>query len=133
MVFFKEKSIIMIISMYCLSILLLAGQWAIADILNMQLIGLDGTPIKNNVLSLINTGILNTFQANVTNTNPVTLAVNIITVNAGLLWQVVQLATGTYVFNVLLYLYIPPILVAGITLVYIIFLMITVISYVYRI
>lgn len=133
MVFFKEKSIIMIISMYCLSILLLAGQWAIADILNMQLIGLDGTPIKNNVLSLINTGSLNTFQANVTNTNPVTLAVNIITVNAGLLWQVVQLATGTYVFNVLLYLYIPPILVAGITLVYIIFLMITVISYVYRI
>lgn len=133
MAFFKEKSIIIIIGMYSLSIMLLVGQWAIADVFGITLTDINGNPLKTTLLTLTNTDRINSFQANVTNTNLLTQAVNVITVNGNYLFQVIQLATGTTIFNVLFYLGVPGIMVAGITLLYIIFLMITVISYIYRI
>ena len=133
MVFFKEKSFIIIISMYSLSFMLLVGQWAIADVFGITLTGFDGTPLKTNLLSLANPQRINTFEANVTNTNLLTTAVNIITVNGGYLFNVIQIITGTSIFNVLLYLYVPPLMVVSLTLLYIIFLAVTIISYIYRI
>lgn len=113
--------------------MLLAGQWAIADVFGITITDFYGHPLAPTVLSLVNVGALNSFQGNVTNTNPATLNVNTITTTATMLWQLFQLASGTYIFNVLFYLGVPAILVSGMTIVYFIFLMILVVSAVYRV
>ena len=131
--FLSAKSLIMIIAMYALSISLLTVQWAIADVFGITLTDINGNPLKPTLLSGVNTGNLNTFQQNVTNTNPVTLTVNVISTNAVMLWQLFQLATGTYIFNILFFMGVPAILVSGMTIMYVIFLMILVVSTVYRV
>lgn len=131
--FLSAKSLIIVISMYALSVMLLVGQWAIADVFGLTITDFYGHPLTPTVLSLVNVGSLNSFQGNVTNTNPATLNVNTITTTATMLWQLFQLASGTLIFNVLFYLGVPAILVSGMTIVYFIFLMILVVSAIYRV
>ena len=131
--FLSAKAIIMIITMYSLSIMLLVGQWAIADVFGITLTDVYGNPLKQNALSVVNVGNINNFQGNVTNTNPATLIVNVISTDATMLWQIFQLASGTLIFNVLYYLGVPAIMVVGLTLIYFIFVMILVVSAVYRV
>lgn len=133
MVFFKEKSVVIIITMYCLSIMLLVGQWAIVDLMGRQLLDLNGNPLQPTLFSLTNQGQINSIQGNVTNTNILQQSINVITTTGLYIFQTIQLLTGTAIFNVLYYLGVPPIMVIGMTIIYIIFLVITVISYVYRI
>ena len=133
MAFFKEKTIIVIIAMYSLSIMLLVGQWAIGDIFGITMTDFQGHSLKPALFSSINSGQINSIQGNVTNTNILTQAVNVITTTGLYIFQVIQLASGTYIFNILYYLGVPAIMVIGMTMIYIILLMITVISYVYRV
>ena len=131
--FLSAKALILIITMYSLSIMLLVGQWAIADVFGITLTDVYGNPLKGTALAVVNVGNINNFQGNVTNTNPATLIVNVISTNATMLWQLFQLASGTLIFNVLFYLGVPAIMVVGLTLIYFIFVMILVVSAVYRV
>lgn len=131
--FLSAKSLIIIVVMYALSIMLLVGQWTIADVFGITLTDFYGNPLKGTTLSLVNTGAINTFQGNVTNATPLQLVVNVVSTTSNYLWQLIQILTGTLIFNVLYYLGVPAIMVNGLVIMYLIFLMILVVSAIYRV
>ena len=131
--FLSAKPLIIIISMYCMSIILLGGQWAIADVFGITLTDFYGHPLAITVNTLINTQNANVIQQNATSTNPVTWVVNTVTTSGDQLTELIKLATGTTIFNVLFYLGVPAIIVSGMTLVYVMFLLILIASALYRV
>lgn len=131
--FLSSKAVIIIITMYSLSVMLLVGQWAIADVFGITLTDFYGNPLPVTVLSLINQGQGNTIQNNATCSSISCIVTNTVNTTSNQIGQLIQLFTGTLIFNVLFYLGVPALMVTAMTFIYIIFLLIFIGSVLYRV
>tara|TARA_Y100001951_G_scaffold9043_1_gene5674 strand:- start:395 stop:787 length:393 start_codon:yes stop_codon:yes gene_type:complete len=124
-----EKSLYIMIFMYATSFGLLGGQFLMGDIIGIELKDINGNPLKSSILDTINVDTLGTSAQNVIGTNQTAVTTDPITAAAGIAWELIQLMTGTYIFNIAYLMGVPLIIIAGITLLYIILLMRTIIAY----
>ena len=124
-----EKSLYIMIFMYATSFGLLGGQFLMGDIIGIELKDINGNPLKSSILDTINVDTLRTSAQNVIGTNQTAVTTDPITAAAGIAWELIQLMTGTYIFNIAYLMGVPLIIIAGITLLYIILLMRTIIAY----
>ena len=65
--------------------------------------------------------------------NEVSITENPLTSGATMIYQFFQIITGTYAFNLLLHIAIPPIFVAGISMIYVILISLWVINTINRV
>ena len=117
------------IFMYATSFGLLGSQFLIGDIIGVQMTDIEGNPLKSSILDTINVDTLGTSAQNVIGTNATAVTTDPITAAAGIAWELIQLMTGTYIFNIAYLMGVPLIIVAGMTLLYITLLMRTIIAY----
>lgn len=115
--------------MYCASFGFLIGQFIFADVFYIELVDCNGTPILNDLEQLIHVTDLNNLTNAVINTNFSNIVQNITTA-AYVFWQLFQIMTGAYIFNLMLLLCVPPVVVGAFIILYIILLMRSVIAYV---
>ena len=117
------------IFMYAASFGLLGAQFLAGDIIGIEMKDSNGNPLKSSILSTIQVDQLGTSAQNVIGTNATAVTTDPITAAAGIAWELIQLMTGTYIFNIAYLMGVPLIIVAGMTLLYIILLMRTIIAY----
>ena len=117
------------IFMYATSFGLLGAQYLMGDIIGVTMTDIEGNPLKSSILDTINVDTLGTSAQNVIGTNATAVTTDPITAAAGIAWELIQLMTGTYIFNIAYLMGVPLIIVAGMTLLYIILLMRTIIAY----
>ena len=108
--------------MYAVSFSLLAAQIH-ADSYGLTLRAPDGTPIKPFLLDTVRVPTINTITSNVTQSNETAFILDPVIAGATIAWQLFQLLTGTYIFN-LIYLFAgaSPLIIsiiAGITILYV--------------
>jgi hypothetical protein len=108
--------------MLAISIGIAVAQYVYADAYGITLVGTDGQPLRNIVQQITNVGTMNTLvgEANGLNStniggNPLGVAAGI----AGLAVTLVELVTGTYVFDILYHLGVPTIFIVGMIMLYI--------------
>ena len=124
-----EKPLIIIIFMYAASFGLLGAQYVLADVFGITLVNFEGVEIQSNLLDVIDTDSLNTVTGNLNTLNQTTIETDPVTAAAELVWDVLTLLTGTYVFNLLSLLGVPNIIIAGMVIIYAIMLFRTLIAY----
>ena len=124
-----EKALIAVVFMYSLTFGLLAAQYTLADVYGIELTNWQGESLKNPLLQIANTPLLNAILLNVTNTNQTTVQTDPITAAAEITYNLFLILTGTYVFNVLYFLGVPFIVVSGLVLLYLILLARALIGY----
>lgn len=124
-----------IIFMYAVSFSVLAGQYVLADSFGMTLRGPGGEALESPVLDLIRQQEINDVTASIVagtyTDSEGEVHDRIIDFNisaAYVAWELVQLLSGTYVFNLLVLFGVPPILVTGIVTIYLILLARTIIG-----
>ena len=115
MVFMMEKGFIAIIFMYSLSFSLFGGQYVFGDVFGVQLTNFQGQPIVNDLLPVVNLHGFNQVGANVTSTSLGQVQSNPLVRAASAGFELFQLATGTYILNVMLFFGIPLPFVYGIS------------------
>lgn len=91
-------------TMYALSFAVLIGQYVWADVFHITLVGFSGTPLKNAILTTIQTDTLNQvslqiFSANATTNSTITGIERAFTVGYTVGWDLITLLSGTYIFN----------------------------------
>ena len=123
-----EKPLIIIIFMYSVSFSLLGGQF-VMDSFGITMTNLEGTPIQSSLLGIIDTDNLNSVTNQLNTINGTQAESDPVTVAAGLVVEVLQLMTGTYIFNMLFLFGVPPIFVYGMVTIYAIMLFRTLIAY----
>lgn len=116
--FMIEKSLIIIIFVYILSFSLLGAQYIWADVFHITLTDFNGNNLKNNLLTDIHTSTLNQITNSTLQTSPTSIISNVVGVTGGIMWDLVLLVTGTYIFDLLYQLGVPLIFVAGFIAVY---------------
>jgi len=124
-----EKSLYIMIFMYATSFGLLGAQFLVGDVIGVTMTDIEGNPLKSSILTTIQVDTLGTSAQNVIGTNATAVTTDPITAAAGIAWELIQLMTGTYIFNIAYLMGVPLIIVAGMTLLYIILLMRTIIAY----
>lgn len=130
MAFYSEKGLIIIIFMYALSVGLLGCQYVFADVMHIALTSFTGIPIKMYVLNYTQTSTVNTAQAGILGANQTSVVNNPLTAAAGIAWELIQLLSGTYIFNLLLLFNIPGPVIAGFVMIYIFFLARAIMAYI---
>lgn len=131
-----EKSLIIIIMIYSISFSALGFQYIIGDIFGFTITSFDGKNVRSEVLDWINESYLNTVTTNIVTANFTenTTAFNRVidsTIAAAYVgWELVTLMTGTYVFNLLYLVGVPPIYIAGMVILYVFLLGRTIIGYI---
>ena len=116
--FMIEKSLIIIIFVYILSFSLLGAQYIWADVFHITMTDFNGNNLKNNLLTDIHTTTLNTITNSTLQTNPASIPANVIGITGSIMWDLVLLVTGTYIFDLLYQLGVPLIFVMGFVAVY---------------
>lgn len=124
-----DKALFVIITMYSLSFSMLGAQYIIGDVLGITLTDFQGNPLKTGVLNAINQGSFNSIQNNVTSTARSSVVTNIVTA-AQIGFEVFQLITGTFIFQILLMFGVPLIFVYGLTGIYFILLAMFIIGHI---
>jgi hypothetical protein len=130
-----EKPLYIVITVYCISFSVLAGQYFINEFMDITLTNWEGAPIKANILALSNMTELNALAADFSGAEsqsnstlaPIENAFNI-GLNIG--WEILTLLTGTYIFNFMYFMGVPWYFVAGMSIVYFFMLGRTIIAYV---
>lgn len=117
------------ITMYALSFMLLGMQFMVGDVLGMDIKAGDGTPIKPQILTDTNVAQLNNSTSTIVGQDQNTVATNPVLVVATIVWELFMLLTGTYFFTILALFGVPPIIIAGIVILYVIMLSRTIIGY----
>lgn len=118
-----EKPMFIVITVYCISLMTLAGQYLIGDVFGLTLRNPDGVEIRSNLLAILDPDELNQITAAMagaeSQTNS-TLAPIENAFNIGLFvgWELLTILTGTYIFNFLLLMGVPSIVIGGMLLVY---------------
>ena len=115
--------------MYASGFAILGAQFLFGDPFGINLQSYTGSDIKSNLNSIININNINTQQLNVTQTPRSSVVNNPVTTAASVLWELLLLLTGTYIFNIMYILGIPAIIIAGMVVLYFILLMRTIIGY----
>ena len=124
-----EKPLIIVIFMYAVSFGVLGAQYVLADVFYITLANHEGVEIKSNLLDVIDEDNINTVTGNLNTLNQTTIETNPITGAAELVWDVLTLLTGTYIFNFLFLMGVPPIIIAPMVIIYAILLFRTLIAY----
>ena len=130
-----EKSLYIIIFMYISSFCLLGVQYVMADIFGLTLKNGEGIEIKSNVLAAINQNTLNQITGDIASVNStynstLDAVENSFAIGISIAFDLLTLLTGTYIFNVLYLLGIPPIFIAGMIVIYAFLLGRAIIAYV---
>lgn len=130
-----EKPLMILLFMYSVNFSLLAGQYVVGDVYDVTLRSTDGTEIRSSILEYLNTGTLNTVTgeiAQVNNTRNSTLdaVTDSFEIGITIAFEILTLLTGTYIFNLLYLLGVPPIFLAGLIAMYAIMLGRAIIAYV---
>ena len=135
--FMSEKAMVVIVFMYSTSFSLLAAQYVLGDVFGTTLTSpVTGAPLKSNLIGTNGTGgiisisTINTQQQNITSITRNNTVSNPIGTAAGQAWELLQILTGTYIFNVLSLLGIPSIFISGIVVLYVILLARAIIAYI---
>ena len=123
-----EKPLIIIVFMYAVSFSLLGGQY-VMDSFGIEMTNAQGTALKSELLAIVGEDELNTSTSTLTNLNGTSIETDPIGSAAGLVVDVLQLLTGTYIFNILFLFGVPPIFIYGLTTLYAIMLMRAIIGY----
>ena len=118
-----------IIFMYAASFGLLGAQYVMADVFGITLVNFEGVEIQSNLLDIVDIDSINTVTGNLNNLNQTTIETDPVTGAAELVWDVLTILTGTYVFNLLALLGVPNIIIAGMVIIYAIMLFRTLIAY----
>lgn len=121
-----EKSIIMIISMYCLTICLLSGQFMLGDPYGFTLKNFNGEPIPSAILNTARLSEFNEASNNILETDFDGTVDGrefdrVVDFNVGMaftVWEFVSILTGTYIFYILYFLGIPYFVVGGMMVIY---------------
>lgn len=119
-----DKAMFVVVTLYALSFMLLAGQYVIADPYGITLRNAEGVEIRSATLDFINTGTVNTVSENIANAtaqeNSTLGAVeNAFQLGYNIGKDLTQLMTGTYIFNLLLLLGVPEIVITGFVILYV--------------
>jgi hypothetical protein len=122
----KDKAVITIIFMYALSFSLLGGQY-ILEPFGITMTNAEGVEIRSSLLSIIDTDNLNTVTENLVTINGTQAESDPVSVSAMLVVEILELLTGTYIFNLLFLFLVPPIFVYGMIILYSILLFLFVI------
>lgn len=132
-----EKSLIIIIFMYCASFGLLTFQYVIGDVFHVYYTNQDGQVLSNTQIitwlnndtinQIVGTTVTGDYSANTTFYNKIE---TFTTAAAFVAWNLVTILTGTYVFNILQFMGLPQIFVVGIVFIYILFLIRAIVGYV---
>ena len=120
--FLSDKSLIIWMFLFAISIGIAVAQFVYADTYGITLVGFDGKPLKDVVVQITNIGTVNTLfgEANVLNsTNIQSNPIGVASAIANLAVTLVELVTGTYVFDILYHLGVPIIFVVGMISLYI--------------
>ena len=126
----KHKAIIIILFMYSFSFSALGVQYMYADVLGINMENFEGVEMKSEILEYIDMPSVNTASTNILGTNSTSVINNPVTAAAGIAWEIIQLMSGTYVFNLLALFGLPSIIIVGISVLYIILLAFTIVSYI---
>ena len=133
MAFLQEKSTIAIMFVYAVSFSMLGVQFVLSDVFHTPMTNFQGVPVKNNLITSIHTSTLNQVQINSTCTtdacratasNPITY----LGYAANIAWNLILLATGFYIFAVMVDFGVPTIFVMGFIALYTFLLIRTVIA-----
>lgn len=129
-----EKSLMVILFMYCVSFSLLAGQFVLGDVYNITLRAPNGNAIKSGILEFQNMDTINEVTlaiANVNATRNSTLDAVTQAFELGLTigFDLFLLMTGTYIFNFLYLMGVPAIMIIPIVVIYAILLGRAIIAY----
>lgn len=126
-----EKPIMIIIFMYALSFSLIGVQYTLADVFGITLTNFEGVELTSNLLSIINEDAFNTQTGQLNNLNQTAIEADPIAEAATFVYELFQILTGTYIFNVLA-LMIPSsahIFIVGMVAIYAIMMFRTLIAY----
>ena len=132
-----DKSLIIIICFYTVSISVLAGQFLIADVFDMRLTNYKGEPIDSALYTLIRFDSLNqiadnvihtNFQGNVTEGIPFNRIIDFNVAMAYSVWELVTLLSGTYIFYMLLLFGVPEVIILALVVPYMFLLIRTIIG-----
>lgn len=130
-----EKPLMILLFMYAINFSLLTGQYVVGDVYGITLTNYQGEPIRSSILEFLNTGTLNTVtgeiaQVNNTRNNTLDAVTDSFEIGITIAFELLTLLTGTYIFNLLYLLGIPPIFLAGLIAMYAIMLGRAIIAYV---
>ena len=126
----RNKAVIIWIFMFTFGAMGLVAQYT-ADTIGYTIKNFDGVPLKSNILSVIdlnaiNQRTVNIVEANFTGNTTITGNYNRIEVpevaGAFVAWEMIQLITGTYIFQLLILFGVPTIMVAPMAIVYVLLL-----------
>lgn len=117
-----------VIFMYAVSFSLLGGQY-VMDVFGITMTNYEGVPIHSNLLAIVDTDNLNSVTNQLNQINGTEAEVDPVGVAAGLVVEVLQLMTGTYIFNLLFLFGVPDIFIYGLVTLYAIMLFRTLIAY----
>ena len=131
-----ESALKIMMFMWAVSFSVLGGQYIIGDAFGIELVNFNGEPIKSHIVALINEDEFNerssniatgNFQANTTTYDRVE---TFTTGAAFVAWELITLLSGTYIFNFLFILGIPPYFVSIFVILYILLLGRAIIGYI---
>lgn len=123
-----EKALIIIIFMYATSFALLGGQYLLSPF-GVELTNLEGVPISSSILTIVQTDNLASVTNQLNLINGTQAEADPVTVAAGLVVDILGLLTGSYVFNLLFLIGVPPIFIYGMIVIYAIILFRALIAY----
>lgn len=112
-----DKALMVIMFMYAATFGILIGQYIFADVFGITLRNHEGVEITSELVSLIRVNDLNTLTNAIISSDFSNIIQNVTTV-AAVTWELLQIITGTYVFQILLLLGVPLIAVAPMIILY---------------
>lgn len=108
--------------MLSISIGISVAQYVYADAYGIILVGTDGKPLRSVILQITNIGTINTLMGEANSLNSTNIGGNPLGVASGianLAVTLVELVTGTYVFDILYHLGVPTIFIVGMIMLYV--------------
>ena len=133
------------IFMWTASFMVLGVQWALLDVMHVELtiqctdttaycLEKKGTPIKSKLIGFVQRGDISETTARASGGNygdgAFDKVVSFATAAAYVGWDIVLLLTGTYIFEFMYFMGVPLIFVAGLTVIYGIFLIRAIVGYI---
>jgi len=130
-----EKSIMVIIFMYAMSVSILGAQYVIADVFDITLVSpISGVPVESHIVGFVDEDNINTISENIvtgnftTNSTYYNKVETFTTAAAYVAWELITLLSGTYIFNFMYLMGVPAFFVAAFVILYLILLARTIIG-----
>lgn len=130
-----DKSLYIIIFFYASGFMMLGVQYVLGDVYHIAMTNLDGDPLQSSVLQIINTGNINSITENIANAtdaenSTLDSIVNAFQLGYNIGIEFAELLTGTYIFNLMYFFGIPPLIIAGFVALYLFCVGRTLIAYI---